>query len=119
MPDKPLIVVVEDDYDICTVIEKFLGDQGYRLAVANEHSVGADILRATRPVLLIADVRLRGGNGDELAKLALGMDVPALLISGEPVAIRDHQGAAVPFLQKPFRLMELAQKVEAIIGRLR
>jgi two-component system, OmpR family, response regulator len=119
MPDKPLIVVVEDDYDICTVIGKFLGDQGYRLALANERSVGADILQATRPVLLIADVRLRGGNGDELAKLAHGMDVPALLISGEPVAILDHRGAAIPFLQKPFRLAELAQKVEAIIGRLR
>jgi hypothetical protein len=36
------------------------------LALANKRSVGADILRATRP-LLIADVRLRGGNGDDLA----------------------------------------------------
>jgi two-component system, OmpR family, response regulator len=116
MPDKPLIVVVEDDHDICTIIAKFLVDQGYRLALANERSVGADILRATRPVLLIADVRLRGGNGDELAKFAHAMDVPVLLISGEPVAIRDHRGGMIPFLQKPFRLAELAQKVDALLG---
>jgi DNA-binding NtrC family response regulator len=116
MPDKPLIVVVEDDYDIRIVIGKFLEDKGYRSALANERSVGAEILRATRPVLLIADVRLRGGNGDELAKLAQTLDVPVLLISGEPVAIKDHRGGTIPFLQKPFRLAELAQKVDALVG---
>src|SRR5689334_10706489 len=117
MPTAPLILVVEDDRDIRVLIAGFLETRGYRLALANERSVGAEIMEATRPVLLIADVRLRGGNGDDLAKLADTMNIPVLLISGEPVAIRDHQGRDIPFLHKPFRLAELERHVEALIGK--
>jgi DNA-binding response OmpR family regulator len=117
MPTAPLILVVEDDYDVRILIAKFLEGLGYRLALANEKSVGAEIMRATRPILLIADVRLRGGNGDDLAKLANTMNIPVLLISGEPVAIRDHEGRNVPFLHKPFRLAELERQVAALIGK--
>ena len=116
MPDAPLILVVEDDYAVRILIAKFLEDIGYRLALANERSVGAQILEATRPVLLIADVRLRGGNGDDLAKLAHSLNVPVLLISGEPVAILERRGGDIPFLHKPFRLAELKRAVEAIVG---
>jgi two-component system, OmpR family, response regulator len=117
MPTAPLILVVEDDYDIRILIAKFLEELGYRLALANERSVGAEIMRATRPHLLITDVRLRGGNGDDLAKLARASDIPVLLISGEPVAIHYHQGGSIPFLHKPFRLAELQRTVEGLIGR--
>jgi two-component system, OmpR family, response regulator len=117
MPTAPLILVVEDDRDIRVLIGEFLEGRGYRLALANERSVGAEILEATRPVLLIADVRLRGGNGSDLAKLAHSMNVPVLLISGEPVAIRKHEAGNIPFLHKPFRLAELEREVEAIIGK--
>ncbi len=41
MPTAPLILVVEDDYDIRILIAKFLEELGYRLALANERSVGA------------------------------------------------------------------------------
>jgi two-component system, OmpR family, response regulator len=117
MPTAPLILVVEDDRDIRVLIAEFLETRGYRLALANERSVGAAILRSTRPALLIADVRLRGGNGDDLAKLAHSMNIPALLISGEPVAIHDYQGRDIPFLHKPFRLAELERQIEALIGK--
>jgi DNA-binding response OmpR family regulator len=117
MPKAPLILVVEDDYDVRILIAKFLEGLGYRLALANERSVGAEIMRATRPVLLIADVHLRGGNGDDLAKLAHSLNIPVLLISGEPGAMAKYGGGNIPFLHKPFRLAELARAVEAIIGK--
>ena len=117
MPNAPLVLVVEDDYDVRVVIAKFLEEQGYRLAVANERSTGAEIMRATHPALLIADVRLRGGNGNDLAKLAGAMDIPVLLISGEPVAIEQH-GDNATFLQKPFRLAALEEKIKELIGSL-
>jgi two-component system OmpR family response regulator len=117
MPTAPLIVVVEDDREVRVLIAECLEQKGYRLALANERSVGAQMLQATQPVLLIADVRLRGDNGDDLAKLAQSFSIPVLLISGEPSAILDHRGGTIPFLHKPFRLAELERAVEAIIGK--
>jgi len=116
--DPLLILVVEDDYQIRILIARHLEEQGYRLALANDATVGATILRAVHPSLLIADVGLRGGNGDDLAKLARAMNIPTLLISGHPLAIEQHEGGTVPFLHKPFRLSELVQKVEELLGKL-
>ena len=68
---------------------------GYRLALANESSVGAEILRATSPALLIADVRLRGVSGEELAHLARAMfnlSDPAVEALYDSVAMRRFVG---------------------------
>ena len=119
MPDLPVILVVEDDYQVRILIAQFLEDCGYRLALANDHDIGAQIMQALRPNLLIADVRLRGGNGHDLAKLAHAMAIPAILISGEPIAVNLHQGGAVPFIQKPFRLSELQATIRKLLQERR
>lgn len=119
MPSAPLILVVEDNYDVRITIARFLEDSGYRLALANEATVGTAILRATRPALVITDVVMRGGSGIEIANLAHAMSVLVLLMSGEPVAIQQHMGGPFPFLRKPFRFAELEAKVEEIIGARR
>ena len=117
MPSAPLILIVEDEYEIRNLLAAFLDQHGYRLALANESSVGAEILRATSPALLIADVRLPGGSGEELAQLARAMDVPVILISGEPTAIARPRVSAISFLQKPFRLGELELEIRRVLSK--
>jgi DNA-binding response OmpR family regulator len=73
-------------------------------------------MRAVRPSLVIADVKLRGGNGDDLSGLARAMGIPVLLISGEPKTIERHRGDGEEFMQKPFRLADLQAKVKEMIG---
>jgi len=114
--DAPLILIVEDDNQVRITLATFLEQKGYRLALANDGAVGADILRATQPALLIADVRLQGGNGEDLAKLAHAMGIPVLLMSGEPRAIEQLRGGALSFLQKPFRLAVLEREIEKLLG---
>jgi DNA-binding response OmpR family regulator len=116
MPDAPLILIVEDEADLRTLLLNAVEQYGYRVAAANERSTGAEILRATRPNLLIANVKLRGGNGNDLGKLAHSMGVPVLLISGERTAIIQNENGPIPFLRKPFRLAELKAKLEELIG---
>ncbi len=115
MPN-PLILIVEDEYDIRALLVAYLEERGYRLATANDEDVGLDVLRATRPDLLIANVVLRGGDGERLAGLARAMDVPVLLISGEPAAIERLRGGSIPFLQKPFRLVDVERQIERLLA---
>jgi DNA-binding response OmpR family regulator len=115
VPHRLLILIVEDDDDIRTLVADFLQDREYRVATANEGGVGADLMRAIQPSLVVADVNLRGGNGDDLAQLARTMDIPILLISGEPKTIERHQGDFVEFMQKPFRLADLHAKIREMI----
>ena len=87
----PLILIVEDDADVCTMLCTFLEDMQHRVAIANEYSTGAEILKKLNPALLIADVMLQGGNGNDLARLARAKNVPVLLMSGEPKSIERLQ----------------------------
>ena len=111
-PPPPLILVVEDDADVCTVLCTFLEDIQHHVAVANNLSTGAEILEKLNPDLLIVDIMLQGGNGNDLARLARAKNIPVLLMSGEPQSIERLQEENAPFLQKPFRLSELEQWVK-------
>lgn len=112
----PLVLIVEDDPDVRIVLIGVLEQSGYRVTGANERTAGAEIMRALHPDLVIADVRLRGGNGDDLANLAASMKIPILLISGEPEAIKSHKDDQ-HFLQKPFRLADLEAAVEKAVAK--
>jgi DNA-binding response OmpR family regulator len=60
---QPLILVVEDDAAVCTVLCTFLEDIQHRVAIANELSTGAEILENLNPTLLIVDIMLRVAMG--------------------------------------------------------
>jgi DNA-binding response OmpR family regulator len=112
---SPLILVVEDDADVCTVLCTFLEDIQHRVAVANDHSTGAEILEKLNPALLVVDIMLQGGNGNDLARLARTKNIPVLLMSGDLKSIERLQEENAPFLQKPFRLSELEEWVEKLL----
>jgi DNA-binding response OmpR family regulator len=110
MPSAPVILLVEDEANIRELFIEFLKQQGYRIASAVDFPEGAAMLRASRPALLITNVRLPSGSGRDLEELARAMDVPVLLISAHPQDIDVHGDVA--FLQKPFRLSDLEREVE-------
>src|SRR5690242_19629548 len=76
MQPKPLILLVEDEADLRALWAEFLEREGYRIASAVDWPQGAAMLRASPPQLLITNVRLPGGSGRDLEKLARAMDVP-------------------------------------------
>ena len=112
---QPLILVVEDDAAVCTVLCTFLEDIQHRVAIANDYSTGAEILEKLNPALLIVDIMLQGGNGNDLARLANTKHIPVLLMSGDLKSIERLQEENAPFLQKPFRLSELEQWVKNLL----
>ena len=112
---QPLILVVEDDADVCSVLCIFLEDMQHRVAIANELSTGAEILENLNPALLIVDIMLQGGNGNDLARLARVKNIPVLLMSGDLKSIERLQEKNTPFLQKPFRLSELEEWVKKLL----
>lgn len=115
MTAAPLILLVEDDPDVRSVLEAFLTQCGYRLSTANDCHLGAEILRDTRPDLLVSDVMLPDGTGKALAELARAMNIPVLLMSGSPEAEKLLQGDPSPFLPKPFRLVDLEREIDRLL----
>lgn len=115
MPNRPMILIVEDDPDIREVLAAFLEERGYRPVEATDEEVGAEILETKPPDLLITDVLLRAGSGLRLADVARTLGIPALLMSGAPSAIERWQRGPLPFLEKPFGLARLERAIAALL----
>lgn len=123
VPENSPIYVVDDEPGIRIAIGEFLKRKGYPVEVFGD---AESCLRAfsDRPaVLLIADIRMPGMSGVDMAERALGIDPDLAVIM--LTAVRDPETAvasmklgAADYLMKPVELPHLADSVErALRGR--
>jgi CheY-like chemotaxis protein len=105
----PLILVVDDDPDISTIFSEVLKEMGYRVEFAHDDKTAMQRAIAGDPALILIDFLLPAIPGDELVQ-RLREDpatshVPlGLMSSARP---RLPELAGVPFLPKPFDLIDL------------
>lgn len=112
-------LIVEDEPAILRLVSIILKDLGCDILSAPDAESALEIVARTRPDLIIADVRLPGMNGVQLARRVRDgggrlSSMPVLLMSayGEPA---DH--GCDGFLPKPFDIEDLAQFVGPYLAR--
>ena len=113
-----VLLVVEDDPEVRALAERMLEDIGYRVVSAGEASAGLEVLEETPDIeLLLSDVVLPGGmNGLDFAREARTRR-PALKVlfmsgyTGSAIFQSNLHAEGVEALQKPFRKLDLAQKI--------
>jgi PAS domain S-box-containing protein len=116
------VLVVEDEPSVRQFVCAQLTNLGYRVEAVATGPEALKVLRRDRGFdLLFTDVVLpQGMSGVELAKQAreVSPDLKVLLTSGYPEEAFQHQGRPdedVPLLRKPFRRMELAKAIRAVL----
>jgi two-component system nitrogen regulation response regulator NtrX len=115
---QPLILVVDDDPDLCANLRDVLREHGFRVCTAHDETGAIERLRqATRVVLL--DLRLPGRDGAEVFRRVREANpvVRVVLITG----YRDEMGSVVGRLlaegvaavhYKPFDIPRLLEDVD-------
>jgi two-component system nitrogen regulation response regulator NtrX len=104
------ILIVDDEPDICLLIEGVLRDEGYETRTAGDSAAAIAAFRVRRPALVILDVWLQGSRQDGIGILETlhGEEphVPVVMISGHgtiETAVTAIQHGAYDFLEKPFQ----------------
>lgn len=119
-----VVVVVEDDADVRSLVVRLLNSLGYRVIDAPDAQSALAVLSADEKVdLLLSDVVLPGGmSGPDLARQARerypGLRV--LFMSGYAAEEANHSGLLGPdadLLNKPFQKSDLAEKMRAALDR--
>jgi two-component system, sensor histidine kinase len=111
------VLVLDDDAAVRVGMAQLLQSWGCSCVAVDSIEEAIDAVRQTRPDLLISDYRLRGHrNGSEaiaLLRAELGVDLPALLITGDtaPERLREAQSSGVPLLHKPTSAALLHRKL--------
>ena len=116
------ILVVEDDAGVRKFVVTLLADLGYSVREADDGSLALERLRTdAMPDLLLSDVVLpKGVSGPVLARAAraLAPDLKVLFMSGYTRDALTREGTVdddVHIIMKPFRKVDLAAKIRAVL----
>ncbi|KPP85447.1 sigma-54 dependent transcriptional regulator [Erythrobacter sp. HL-111] len=119
--DAPLILLVEDDRAIATVISAALEDEGFRVRHCFSIAERDAALAESGFAVMITDVLLEDGDG--LASLAAvrreAPAMPVIVLSAQntlDTAVRASDSEAFEYFPKPFDLDQLVQAVGKAAG---
>ncbi|MCI0433462.1 MAG: response regulator transcription factor [Gemmatimonadetes bacterium] len=116
------ILIVEDNAELAAGIRHNLELEGYTVDTALDGGSALAQAAEARPDLVILDLMLPGIDGFEvLEKLrAAGHGAPVLILSArsdERDKVRGFRLDADQYVTKPFRLLELLERVKALLRR--
>ena len=121
MTDNGHILIVDDQREICDLVQEYLSGEGYRVSTAQD---GAEMRRvmAQSPVdLVILDLMLPGEDGLTLARsLRQESSVGIIILTGRGEIVDRIIGlemGADDYLPKPFHLRELLARVKSVLRR--
>jgi PAS domain S-box-containing protein len=120
------ILIIEDAPETLIALQMMLESSGYVVTTATTATAGYETALATKPDLLLCDIKLGGASGFDLLRQLRGQDatalLPIILMTGDAALSRGagarwamEQGAD-DFLRKPFSQEDL---LRAIGARLR
>jgi len=122
---SPLVLVVDDDAAIRTVVRWQLDDAGFRVVEADDGQAALRRIRDDHPALVVLDLSLPGLGGLDVLRALRGgrcgrSDTPVIVLSGrsgETDRIVGLDLGADDYLVKPFSPGELAARVRSVLRR--
>ena len=114
------ILVVEDEKPINDLIVMNLSEAGYECTSALDGLTAADILERESFDLVLLDIMLPGADGYELLDFIKPMGIPVIFITARGSMadkVRGLRLGADDYLVKPFEIVELLARVEAVLRR--
>jgi DNA-binding response OmpR family regulator len=121
LADQPVVLVVEDDQGIQSIVEDALVEGGFEPAIAPSGEEAVTLLRRNRNGYraLVADVKLRGRmDGWEVARHAREIDPEFPIVYMTGASADQWPAHGVPnsiLLQKPFAPAQLVTAVSQLL----
>src|SRR5258708_14620037 len=115
------VLVVDDDVELCALVQEYLTAEGFSLKAVNDGEQGLQQALTNDYSLVVVDVMVAGINGFEvLRRIRSVSKIPVLLLTarGEDVdRIVGLEIGADDYLPKPFNPRELVARIRAILRR--
>ena len=114
------ILIAEDEEPIANLIRMNLRRAGYSCVWAPDGEKAADLMDTEKFDLVLLDVMLPGINGYELMEDARSLELPVIFLTALGSTENKVKGlkmGADDYLTKPFEIVELLARVEAVLRR--
>jgi two-component system, NtrC family, response regulator HydG len=120
---QPLVLVVDDDHDLCEGLWDLLREHGYRVGLAHDGRGAADQLRDTDFRVVLIDMKIPDGDGGQVFRAVRRANPGArtLLITGnrpemDPLVERVLREGADAVCYKPFDVPRLLGALGRLAG---
>jgi two-component system alkaline phosphatase synthesis response regulator PhoP len=115
------VLVVEDDEGIREMLKYNLVTAGFSVHEASDGASGLRTARTARPDLILLDLMLPGMSGFDFCRaLRKSSRVPIIMITAKDAEVDKIVGlelGADDYVTKPFEMMELMARIEALLRR--
>jgi CheY-like chemotaxis protein len=118
------LLVIDDEPDVRWLLRLSLERAGHEVLLAEDGLRGVAMAQRQRPDLILLDLMMPVMDGygvlDVLRKDDRTAHVPIMMLTAKALdddQRRCEEAGATMFLTKPFEPMELAQKIEDVLGR--
>lgn len=122
MNDIAHILIVDDQKEICDVVQEYLSGEGYSVSAAHDGAQMRQALAQSPADLVILDLMLPGEDGLTLARaLREESNVGIIMLTGRGETVDRIIGlemGADDYLPKPFHLRELLARVKTVLRRV-
>jgi two-component system phosphate regulon response regulator PhoB len=122
--DKPLLLIIEDERDLITLLTYNLEKEGFRVIAAEDGTGGMAKAESQKPDLVLLDWMLPDMTGPEvcraLRKNSRTAKTPIIMLtarSEEPDKVRGLNAGADDYVTKPFSPAELVARIRAVLRR--
>src|SRR5436190_15975642 len=124
LSDHSLILAVNDNFDSLNLLSAKLSDDSLSILTAENGEIALEMIRETKPDLIISDVVMPGMNGIELCRCLktdpATRDIPILLLTAlrydEAAIVEGLKAGAADYLQAQAPIELLRNKVEYLIA---
>ena len=117
------IILVEDEINIASFIERGLREFGHEVSVVYDGNTGWELLQNESFDLLILDIIMPGMNGLELCRMyrqRFGYHSPVVMLTALGTTddiVKGLDAGADDYLVKPFSFQELEARIKALLRR--
>ena len=116
------VLIVEDDQFMAFALREGMETEGYTVEIAVDGPTGLQTSKEKDFDIIVLDVMLPGLSGFDVCRQLRAADhpVPIIMLTARSLEVEKVQGLKIgadDYLTKPFSLMELIARIEAVLRR--
>ncbi len=115
------VLIVEDDRNICELLQLYLEKEGYAVTVAYDGGQGLSKFRTIKPDLVLLDVMMPVMDGWGVCKaIRAESQTPVIMLTAKGETddkISGLKAGADDYITKPFEMREVLARIEAVLRR--